>query len=158
MHPRIRRSSAALLAAGMAIASLGIGAAADSPNNPKADVQRGNQACGEDRSYEAMGFVNYHRTGDRVRVQFHIKDGEPNRTYHVQLWEWNSGSFACNFVGPFLAEQSFPWGKEVTTNRKGVANANISVEVDPSWTRFFAAAWDTTDSKFHDALLVTLER
>jgi hypothetical protein len=142
----------------MAIASVGIGAAADSPHNPKADIQRENQFCGVEGSYEAMGFVNYHRTGDRVRAQFHIKAGEPNHTYHVLLFEWSSDPFQCFLVGPFVPEQSFPWGKEVTTNRKGVANANISVEVDPSWTRFFAAAWDPANFTYHDALLVTLER
>lgn len=40
---------------------------ADSPNNPKADIQSGNFFCGADvPTLPVIGFTNYHRTGDTV--------------------------------------------------------------------------------------------
>ena len=101
---------------------------ADSPNNPKAPIQSGNFFCGADMpALPVIGFTNYHRTGDTVSVNFHLKDGIPNSVYRVELW-----GDACSFFGVV---------DTVTTNKKGVANANGSVTVPPTSTRFFAAGF-----------------
>jgi len=33
-----------------------------------------------------IGFTNYHRTGNTVSVEYHLKGAIPNSTYTVELW------------------------------------------------------------------------
>ena len=103
---------------------------ADSPgsaNNPKADIQMGNYFCGADlTTAPVIGFVNYHRTGNVVSINWHFKGAPPNTTYQIQMWR-----DICTFHGVLGT---------VTTNGNGVANLNASTVVPPTSTRFFATA------------------
>ena len=115
---------------------------AQSPNNPKADIQAGNHFCGADvASLPVIGFVNYHRTGDTVQIEFHLKGARPNEQYFVSLW-----GDACTFFGNLGV---------VTTNKNGVANLNGSVDVPAATTRIFATAFNST-TFFNDTPAVTL--
>ena len=112
-----------------------------SPNNPKADIQQGNFFCGADLpALPVIGFTNYHRSGDTVSINFHLKKARPNTTYEIQLW-----GDACSFFGVVTT---------VTTNAKGVANGNGSLAVPSASTRFFATALGPDG--FHDTPAVTL--
>jgi hypothetical protein len=112
-----------------------------SPNNPKADIQLGNAACGADLSaLPVIGFTNYHRQGNVVSFQFHLKDAVPNTTYRIELW-----GNACSFFG--ITDT-------ITTNSKGVANSNSSLTVPAASTRFFATAWGPNG--YNDTPAVTL--
>ena len=116
-------------------------AGADSPNNPKAPIQSGNAFCGFDfPELPVIGFANYHRQGNTVSVNFHLKGAIPNATYQVQLW----GDF-CSFFGVMTT---------VTTNKNGVANANGSLTVPAASTRVFATGLGPNG--FNDTTAVTL--
>ena len=118
-----------------------LSATADSAGNPKADIQAGNGYCGADvQSLPVAGFTNYHRTGDTVSIEYHLKNGVPNSTYTVELW-----GDACSFIGVVTT---------VTTNGNGVANGNGSITVPSSSTRFFATAWGPNG--WNDTPAVTL--
>ncbi len=148
-----RLLSVATLSAVVAVGSLAAVASAASANNPKAHIQQGNSACGADLStLPVIGFANYHRNGDTVSVQFHLKHALPNHSYYIQLW-----GGACSFLGPVIPTQTYTIGKLVTTNKKGVANANIRVHVSSSLTRFFATAQDGTTFVWSDTPAVTLQ-
>jgi hypothetical protein len=119
-----------------------IGESPGSENNPKADIQKGNGFCGADvPTLPVIGFVNYHRQGNVVSINYHLKNGVPNATYFVSLW-----GDACSFFGNVAT---------ITTNGNGVANASGSVTVPPTSTRFFATALETT-SGFNDTPAVML--
>jgi hypothetical protein len=117
-------------------------AGAASPNNPKANIQADNSNCGNPTTGAVIGFVNYHRTGDRVSFQYHLKHGKPGHTYVIQLW-----GDLCSFFGQ---------GRQFTTNRNGVGNVNASFAVPHASTRFFATAFDPAVLHWHDSLAVTL--
>jgi hypothetical protein len=99
-------------------------AGADSVNNPKADIESGNFFCGFPDGVPVIGFTNYHRSGNTVSVEYHLKNGIPDATYVVELW-----GDVCSFFGTVAT---------VTTNDNGVANGNGSVTVPGYSTRFFA--------------------
>jgi hypothetical protein len=95
---RVRFPTAALIAltvvVGLLLSSATLASGA-SPNNPKADIQSGNGSCGADiTTAPVIGFVNYHRTGDMVTVNFHLKGATPNASYQVELW-----GDICSFFG-----------------------------------------------------------
>jgi hypothetical protein len=116
-------------------------AATGSDNNPKADIQSGNFFCGADLpALPVIGFTNYHRTGNTVSINFHLKGATPNTTYQIELW-----GNACTFFGIITT---------VTTNKQGVANANGSMTVPAASTRFFATALGPTG--YSDTPAVTL--
>jgi hypothetical protein len=116
-------------------------AGADSPNNPKAPIQFGNAFCGFDfPDLPVVGFANYHRQGNTVSVNFHLKGAPPNTTYQIELW----GDF-CTFLGVMTT---------VTTNKNGVANANASLTVPAALTRFFATGLGPNG--YNDTTAVTL--
>jgi hypothetical protein len=135
---------------GVLLSSPGVGARpildqaqapAGSPNNPKADIQQGNLFCGADHpELPVIGFTNYHRTGNVVSINYHLKGAVPNATYQVQLW----GDF-CSMFGVV---------ETVMTNGNGVANASGSVTVPPTSTRFFATSFGP--NIFNDTPAVTL--
>jgi hypothetical protein len=133
-----------LLTALVRLAVLGavsLSARADSTNNPKAPIQSGSAFCGADVSaLPVIGFTNYHREGNTVSSEYHLKNGIPNSTYQVQLW----GDF-CSFFGVVTT---------VKTNGNGVANGNGSVAVPAASTRFFATAFGPNG--FNDTPAVTL--
>jgi hypothetical protein len=105
--------------------SAGVSAAGSSPNNPQEDIQQGNFFCGADLpALPVIGFTNFHRTGNTVSINFHLRNAIPNATYQVSLW-----GAVCSFFGVV---------DTVTTNRNGVANASGSVTVPSLVTRFFA--------------------
>ena len=132
----------ALAAAVGAPASVG----AVSANNPKAEIQYGNFFCGADHpELPVAGFVNFHRSGNTVRLNVHIKHGLPKNDYLVQLW-----SGACVPLGSAPAT--------VTTNRKGVANANVRFAVPGAVTTFFATLLDADGPVLYsDTTIVTLD-
>src|SRR5262245_13237627 len=102
---------------------------AESENNPKQDIQEGNGFCGADvPELPVIGFVNYHRTGDTIAIQYHIEKGRPNEDYRIQVW----GDF-CTFFGELGT---------IRTNKNGVANFNGTIEVPETTTRIFATAWN----------------
>jgi hypothetical protein len=116
-------------------------ATSDSPNNPKTDIQSGNFFCGFDfPALPVIGFTNYHRQGNTVSVNYHLKNGIPNATYRVELW-----GDLCTFFGVVTT---------VTTNKNGVANGNGSVTVPAASTRFFAAGLGPNG--YNDAVAVEL--
>jgi hypothetical protein len=132
---------AATLVVALMVVSPIVAARGESPNNPKADVQQGNNFCGADlTAAPVIGFVNYHRQGNVVSFQFHLKGAAPNTTYLIQLW-----GNACSFFGTT---------DTITTNSKGVANSNSSITVPAASTRFFATALGPT--AFNDTPAVTL--
>jgi len=127
----------ALIAAGVSALS----ASADSSNNPKADIQAGNGFCGADvPTLPVIGFTNYHRTGNTVSIEYHLKGAVPNATYVVQLC-----GDTCSFFGVVTT---------VTTNSNGVANGNGSITVPASSTRFFATGFGP--NVWNDTPAVTL--
>jgi len=70
-------------------------AQADSANNPKADIQSSNAYCGADLTAQpVIGFTNYHREGNVVSVEYHLKGAIPNSVYSVELW-----GDLCSFFG-----------------------------------------------------------
>ena len=139
---KLRFLTAALITL-LGAATLAGSAAAGSENNPKADIQAGNGFCGADLpALPVVGFTNFHRTGDTVRIQYHLKNALPNAEYIVQLW-----GDACSYFGTVTT---------ITTNSKGVANGNGGVAVPPSSTRFFATAWGPNG--WNDTPAVTLVR
>jgi hypothetical protein len=114
---------------------------AGSANNPKANIQMGNNLCGTDHpELPVIGFSNYHRSGNTVSINFHLKKATPKTSYRIELW----GNF-CSFFGIV---------KTVTTNGHGVANVNGSVAVPAASTRFFATALGP--SGYNDTPAVTL--
>jgi hypothetical protein len=114
---------------------------AESGNNPKADIQSGNQFCGADiPTLPVIGFTNYHRQGNTVSIEYHLKNGIPNSTYTISLW-----GNACTFFGNVTT---------VTTNGNGVANGNGSISVPAASTRFFATGLGPNG--FNDTPAVTL--
>ena len=121
-------------------------AGAESPNNPKADIQQGNGFCGADLpALPVIGFANYHRTGNTVTVQYHLKNGHPNTEYSiVSLW-----TAPCTYLGDFSAP--------ITTNKNGVANATGSITVPAGATQFFATSASFSPTfQWHDTPMVTL--
>jgi hypothetical protein len=132
---------AALAFGTVALALPTLAAPAGSPKNPKANIQSGNQACGANLpALPVIGFTNYHRDGNTVSINYHLKKGIPNANYRVDLW-----GNACTFFGTI---------KTVTTNKKGVANGNGSITVPAGSTRFFATALGPNG--FNDTPAVTL--
>lgn len=122
-------------------ATFALSAAAAGGNNPTADIQAGNGACGADlTALPVVGFTNYHRTGNSVSVQYHLKNALPNATYIVQLW-----GDACSYFGTVTT---------ITTNSNGVANGTGSLTVPATSTRFFATAWGPNG--WNDTPAVTL--
>lgn len=114
-----------------------------SANNPKAPIQENNAACGADLpALRVIGFVNYHRTGNTVTINWHFKDAMPNFTYQIQLWR-----DACTFHAILGT---------ITTNKKGVGNLTASVAVPPTSTRFFATAFKPVPGFFDDTPAVIL--
>jgi len=127
---RVRFPTAALIAltvvVGLLLSSATLASGA-SPNNPKADIQSGNGSCGADiTTAPVIGFVNYHRTGDMVTVNFHLKGATPNASYQVELW-----GDICSFFGVM----------GTVTNKNGVANFTGSLTVPSASTRFFATGF-----------------
>jgi hypothetical protein len=138
----VRRQMFAVAAATvLALVVLALPAGAASGNNPKADIQSGNHFCGANvSSLPVIGFTNYHRVGNTVSVEYHLKQAVPNSTYVVELW-----GDSCSFFGVVTTVQ---------TNSNGVANGNGSITVPASSTRFFATAFGPNG--FNDTPAVTL--
>src|SRR5215218_284219 len=114
---------------------------AGSANNPNASIQQGNLFCGADRpDLPVIGFSNYHRSGNTVSVNFHLKNAMPKANYRIELW-----GNSCSFFGIV---------KTVKTNSHGVANATGSVTVPAAATRFFATGLGPNG--YNDTPAVTL--
>jgi hypothetical protein len=114
-----------------------------SANNPRADIQENNAFCGADLPLlRVIGFVNYHRTGNIVKVNWHFRDAMPNFTYRIELWR----DF-CTFHAVLGT---------ITTNQNGVGNLTASVAVPPTSTRFFATAFKPVPGFFDDTPAVIL--
>jgi hypothetical protein len=114
-----------------------------SANNPKAPIQENNSFCGADLpALRVIGFVNYHRTDNTVKVNWHFKDATPNFTYQIQLWR-----DACTFHATLGT---------ITTNKNGVGNLTASVTVPATSTRFFATASKPVPGFFDDTPAVIL--
>ena len=136
-----RKMFAVAAAAVLALVVLALPAGAASGNNPKASIQSGNAFCGANEStFPVIGFTNYHRVGNTVSVQYHLKKAIPNSTYVVELW-----GDSCSFFGVVTT---------VKTNSNGVANGNGSVAVPASSTRFFATGLGPNG--YNDTPAVTL--
>jgi hypothetical protein len=143
MSTRLRTATLIVVVAaiGLVLASSTTAAPSGSANNPKADIQSGNAFCGIDfPALPVIGFTNYHREGNTVSVNYHLKGALPNATYQVELW----GDF-CTFFGVITT---------VTTNANGVANGNGSLDVPAASTRFFATGLGPNG--YNDTPAVTL--
>ncbi len=104
-------------------------AGADSANNPAAPVFQGDASCCFQQTGTVFGFTNYHRVGNTVSIEYHIKSGVPNSTYTVELWV-----HLCSYFGSVTT---------VTTNANGGANGNGDITVPAGSTRFFASSWNS---------------
>lgn len=136
-----KRMLAVAIVALVALGVFALSAAAASGNNPKAPIQSGNANCGADIStLPVVGFTNYHRTGNTVSIEYHLKQAAPHSTYIVELW-----GDSCSYFGTVTT---------VTTNSHGVANGNGSVTVPAASTRFFATSWGPNG--YNDTPAVTL--
>jgi hypothetical protein len=60
-----------------------------------------------------VGFVNFHKVGNTVSLNVHLKDAQPNTTYQVALNERIPGG--CAGAG----------GASITTNSNGVGNGVV---------------------------------
>jgi len=122
-------------------------ALAASDNNPMAPIEQGNGFCGIDvPSLPHIGFANFHRNGDTVSVEYHLKGARPDTVYHFSLWG-----------GPCVFIASLP---DVTTNDNGVANANGDITLTgaaAAYTSFFATSFDFHPTfEWNDTTSVTL--
>jgi hypothetical protein len=136
-----RRIVTMVMVALIATGASALSASAGSSNNPKADIQAGNGYCGADMTaLPVVGFTNYHRTGNTVSIEYHLKNAIPNSTYIVELW-----GNTCSFFGVVTT---------ITTNGNGVANGNGNITVPATSTRFFATAWGPNG--WNDTPAVTL--
>lgn len=135
------------LSVGVAVAS------GDDADNATATSWAGKGDCGSPVTapYTAIGFVNFHRVGNTVRLNVHLKDAQPDATYNVFL-------FANPPCGPAGLITGGSLGT-VTTNDQGVGNANVEVTVPAGDTGFFADP-TTSSSPFtpgqNDTTTVTL--
>ncbi len=142
----VRRIIIALLLGGSMLGVILVGAitptfAASNASNAKATTFARKADCGSpNTNFTSLGFVNFHRQGNTVAVNYHLKNAQPNATYIVELWQ-----APCNFVATFGS---------VTTNSNGVGNGNFEVTVPSASTQFFATS--LFGGFFNDTTTVTL--
>jgi hypothetical protein len=133
------------LTVGVAFASGGDG----SDNNPIATIWAGKGDCGSPITapFTDIGFVNFHRVGNTVSLNVHLKNGQPNATYNVFLF-----GDGCTPIDGNLGT--------VITNSQGVGNGNVETTVPAGFTQFFADP-TTQPSPFifpsNDTTTVTLD-
>jgi len=102
--------------------------AATGAHNSKASILRNNGACGALKPLKHIGFVNFHRIRNTVRLNVHLKGADPHARYNVFLFE-NAPKF-CHLIDGNLGT--------VRTNGAGVGNGNFKIQVPASATKFFA--------------------
>ncbi len=110
-------------------------ASGDNADNAKATIWAGKGDCGSPVTapFTDIGFVNFHRVGNTVSINVHLKDGTPDATYNVFL-----------FGGPGPASPCGPAGQidgnlgTVTTNDSGVGNGHFTIDVPAADTLFWA--------------------
>ena len=130
-----RLPASALLSAlvpGLVTATLAMptaASAATGAHNARAPILRHNGDCGASKpARKHIGFVNFHRVGNIVRLNVHLKGADPQARYNVFLFE-NAPTF-CHLIDGNLGT--------VRTNGAGVGNGNFNVHVPASATKFFA--------------------
>ena len=141
--------------AGVLVSALGMGGAsmcavalADNASNAKAGIYLDKADCGGPNTsgYQQAGFVNYHRVGDTVTINYHLKGASPGATYYVWLV-----TTPCPTHGPA------PLGT-VTTNDNGVGNGVFSATVPSGDTEFYATSATNPNAAppYNDSVFVTL--
>ena len=116
-------------------------------DNAKADIFQLKSDCGSPVTapYKDIGFTNFHRNGNEIMFEYHLKDAPPNATFSVSLW-----GGGCTFASPVLGT--------ITTNSNGVANGNFTYTLtgtQTSLTSFFATSCGAA-ACFNDTTSVTL--
>ena len=102
--------------------------AATNAHNAKASILRNNGACGAPQPLKHIGFVNFHRVRNTVRLNVHLKGADPHARYNVFLFE-NAPTF-CHLLDGNLGT--------IRTNGAGVGNGNFKIQVPANATKFFA--------------------
>jgi hypothetical protein len=103
--------------------------AATEAHNAKAPILAHNGACGASKpALKHIGFVNFHRVGNTVSLNVHLKGGNPHARYNVFLFE-NAPKF-CHLIDGRLGT--------IRTNGAGVGNGHFKVLVPAKTTKFFA--------------------
>ena len=117
---------------GLTTAALAVPAAASAAaeaHNAKAPILATNGACGAGNpALKHIGFVNFHRVGNTVSLNVHLKGARPHARYNVFLFE-NAPKF-CHLIDGSLGR--------VTTNGEGVGNGHLTIMVPANATKFFA--------------------
>ena len=123
------------LAVGVSQALAGGGSATGS-----APIQRHNEFCGFPISAPEMGTVTFTLVGDRLTVDFAIKNADPNTSYDATVWVTG---------GPFTCDRISKLGK-IKTNAKGSAVAHFTTTASPEQCFFGSinAGGDFNDSTF----------
>ena len=119
------------LVPGLMIATLAMPAAASAAtnaHNAKASILQNNGACGASKPLKHIGFVNFHRVRNTVRLNVHLKGADPHARYNVFLFE--NAPRSCHLIDGNLGT--------IRTNRAGVGNGNFEIQVPASATKFFA--------------------
>ena len=109
------------LTVGVALAS------GDDADNAKAGIWAPKGDCGSPvtAGFTSIGFVNFHRVGNTVSLNVHLKGAQPDATYNVFLF-----GDGCTLIDGNLGT--------VTTNDHGVGNGNFETAVPAGDTNFFA--------------------
>lgn len=102
--------------------------AATDAHNAKASILRNDGACGESKPLKDIGFVNFHRVRNTVRLNVHLKGADPHASYNVFLFE--NAPTSCHLIDGNLGT--------ISTNGAGVGNGNFKIGVPPGATTFFA--------------------
>jgi hypothetical protein len=121
----------AMLVPGLITATLAMPAeasAAAGTHNAKASILRHNGACGASQTAKHLGFVNFHRVRNTVKLNVHLKGAHPHARYNVFLFE--NAPMSCHLIDGTLGT--------VRTNGAGVGNGTFNVHVPASATKFFA--------------------
>jgi hypothetical protein len=121
------------------------GALAANADNANAATLAGKADCGStNTNFSAIGFVNYHRVGDTLSLNYHLQGALPNATYTVQMW-----GPPCNFLATLGT---------VKTNSNGVGNADFSMPIPFGRTQFFATSYESSPAfgPYNDTVSITL--
>ena len=139
----VRRIIAALLLSGSLLGAIATHAFAAS--HARVSTFEGKADCGSpNTNFPIIGFVKFHRFGNTVDINYHLKNAAPNTTYTVELWQPTPCSLLAT-VG------------SVTTNQKGEGDRKFETTVSPTSTQFFATSTAPSPLPFfNDTTTVTL--
>ena len=151
---RVRRNAlmVALLAGSLSVwlAVGGIGAApARSLGSVKADIEAGNENCGDTTGADVIGTATFTRktkAPDTLKGVYKLTNGTPGTKYVVQLWE---------YFGPGDCALLRQYGV-IRTDTKGKASKKFEFKPSGGMTEVFASGYDANAGQYNDSLHVTI--